>query len=208
MSTHVDRGVGMKGSIAFIAGPVLAAVAAPGAAVAGTRPYAPPQPSADLRMVYGSPELAADDSGVTWHWTLTNAGAAGAEAVVATHKVSPDQKIIGVSQPCANTGGDVVCRFGEIKPGERRSGWIRTSVAQPGARLHVNAQVTWHENVPARTQGPAIVEAGEPAGDPVEGAGDPVEGPVGGPAAVPSPRNVSWGVADTDVTTRMPDRSG
>lgn len=207
----------MKGSIAFIAGPVLAAVAAPGAAVAGTRPYAPPQPSADLRMVYGSPELAADDSGVTWHWTLTNAGAAGAETVVATHKVSPDQKIIGVSQPCANTGGDVVCRFGELRPGERRTGWIRTSVAQPGGRLHVNAQVTWHENVPARPQGPATVEAGDPAVIPVGGTvggtvggpvGRPMGRPVGGPTAAPPPQNASWGVADTDVTTRMPDRSG
>ena len=190
-------GWGMKGNIAFIAGPVLAAVAAPGVAVAGTRADAPPRPTADLRMVYGSPELAADSSGVTWHWTLTNAGAAGAETVVATHKVSADQKIIGVSQPCANTAGGVVCRFGEIKPGERRTGWIRTAVPRPSDRLRVNAQVTWHENVPARPQSPAVVDAGIP-----------VAGAVGGPAMGPPPRNESWGVADTDVTARMPGRSG
>lgn len=192
----------MKGSIAFVAGPVLAAVAAPGAAVAGTRAYVPPRPSAaDLRMVYGSPELAADNGGVTWHWTLTNAGTAGAEAVVATHQVSADQKIVGVSQPCANTGGDVVCRFGEIKPGERRTGWIRTAVARPGGRLHVNAQVIWHENVRARPEDPGVVDAGNPAGS-LAGS------PAGGSTEGPPPRDESWGVADTGVTTGMPGRSG
>jgi hypothetical protein len=156
-------GLGMKGSIALIAVPVLAA---PAVAATGATAYASPPPSADLRMVYGSPEIAADNAGITWRWTLTNAGVAGAQTVVATHLVSADQRIAGVSQPCANTGGDVVCRFDEIKPGERRTGWIRTSVARPGGTLRVNARVTWHENpAPPRPGGPSVVDAGKPAGN-------------------------------------------
>lgn len=180
----------MKGSIALAAVPVLAALAAP--AGGGTAYAEEPAPSADLRMVYGNPEIATDSSGVTWRWTLTNTGAASAQAVVATHKISADQKVFGVSQPCAGAGGDIVCRFPELRPGERRVGWIRTSVARPGGTLHVNAQVTWHE-IPGGLAPPVV---------------DP-----GIPGAFPQgPRTESWGVADADANwvprADMPGRSG
>jgi hypothetical protein len=173
-------GLDMKGSIALVAVPVLTSVAVTPAYAAG------PPPSADLRMVYENPEIAKDNSGVTWHWVLTNAGTAGAETVVATHKVSADQKVVGVSQPCAGTGNDVVCRFGSIKPGERQTGWIKTAVAQAGGMLRVNAQVTWREN-------PSILP----------GIGDPSTVDAGNPSGMES-----WGVADTDASTEMPDQRG
>lgn len=143
---------------------------APAAQAAG-----PPPPAADLRMVYGHPEIAKDDSGVTWHWVLTNGGAGGAETVVATHRVSDGQQVVGISQPCAGQGNDVVCRFDAIKPGEKRTGWIRTKIAQPGASLRVNAEVTWHEGR-------------QPAPGPVVDAGA-------------APGWASWGLSTTDAVT-------
>ncbi|GLY86380.1 hypothetical protein [Actinoallomurus iriomotensis] len=157
----------MRGHIALVAIPALAAT--------GIVPpaYAAPSPAADLRMEYGHPQIATDNSGVTWHWVLTNKGTAGAETVVATHQVSADQKIVGVSQPCAaGQAGDIVCRFDSIKPGESRSGWIRTTVAAAGGTLRVNAQVTWHQT-PGILPGigaPSPVDAGVAApGGPMTG---------------------------------------
>ena len=148
-------GLDMRGSIALLAFPVLAV--APSAHADG------PPPAADLRMVYERPEIAKDNSGVTWHWVLTNSGAAGAETVIATHRVSADQKIVGISQPCAGQGNDVVCQFGSIKPGEKHSGWIRTKVARPGGTLRVNAQVTWREsqNILPDIGDPSTVDASD-----------------------------------------------
>lgn len=171
-------GLDMKGSIALVAVPVLAVTSM---AVAPAYAAGPP-PSADLRMVYEHPEIAKDNSGVTWHWVLTNSGAAGAETVVATHRVSDDQKIVGVSQPCTGMGSNVVCQFGSIKPGEKRTGWIKTSVAKTGGMLRVNAQVTWREH-------PSILP----------GVGDPPTVVAGDPSGTES-----WGVFDTDATTKMP----
>jgi hypothetical protein len=134
----------MRSHIALLAVPALAAAGAVQAA--GTPAYAAPRPAADLRIEYGHPQIAGDDSGVTWHWVLTNKGVGGAETIVATHRVSAGQRVVGVSQPCtAGQAGDVVCRFDSIKPGESRSGWIKTAVAATGGTLRVNAQVTWRE---------------------------------------------------------------
>ena len=172
----------MRGSIALVAVPVLAvmSVAVPAAYAAGPPPsVAAPPPSADMRMSYENPLIAQDQSGVTWHWVLTNAGAAGADTVVATHRVSADQKIVGISQPCTGTGGDVVCRFDAIKPGEQRTGWIKTAVAKPGGMLRVNAQVTWRENpsiLPSLPDQPTM-DAGVPSG------------------------TESWGMSETDAAT-------
>lgn len=174
-------GLDMRVSIALVAVPVLA-VASP----AMPRSYAADgPPSADLRVVYENPEIAKDNSGVTWHWVLTNAGIAQAVTVVATHQVSPDQKIVGISAPCSGAGNAIVCRFDSIRPGERQTGWIKTAVARPGGMLRVNAQVTWHEN-------PNILP----------GIGD---APVMDAGARNTPE--SWGVSETDNTTRMPGRA-
>ena len=140
-------------------------------------------------MTYGQPEISRDGSGVTWHWVLTNTGAAGAETVVATHRVSADQKIVGISRACAAGSGDIVCRFGLIKPGERRAGWIRTSVVKAGGTLRVSARVTWRESPAARPGG------GDPA---ATGAGD-AAAPPGTP-----PVTGSWGVSGTDAATDVP----
>jgi hypothetical protein len=163
-------GLDMRGSIALLAFPVLA-VAPPAHAADG------PPPAADLRMVYEHPEIAKDNSGVTWHWVLTNSGAAGAQTVIATHRVSADQKIVGISQPCAGQGNDVVCQFGSIKPGGKQAGWIRTKVARPGGMLRVNAQVTWREsqNILPGIGDPSVVDATD-----------------------------SWGASGTDATTEIP----
>ena len=168
----------MKCSIALVAVPVLAVTSM---AVTPAFAAAPP-PSADLRIVYENPEIAKDNSGVTWHWVLTNSGATGAETVVATHRVSADQKIVGVSQPCAGMANDVVCRFGSIRPGERLTGWIKTAVAKAGGMLRVNAQVTWRED-------PSILP----------GIGDPPTMDAGAPSGTDS-----WGVYETDATTEIP----
>jgi hypothetical protein len=162
-------GLDMRGSIALLAFPVLAV--APSAHAAG------PPPSADLRMVYENPEIAKDNSGVTWHWVLTNGGVAGAQTVIATHQVSADQKIVGVSQPCAGRGNDVVCRFDSLKPGERQAGWIKTKVARAGGMLRVNAQVTWRENqsILPDLGDPSTVDASE-----------------------------AWGASGTDAMTEIP----
>jgi hypothetical protein len=165
-------GLDMRGSIALLAFPVLA-VAPPAHAADG------PPPAADLRMVYEHPEIAKDNSGVTWHWVLTNSGAAGAQTVIATHRVSADQKIVGISQPCAGQGNDVVCQFGSIKPGEKHAGWIKTKVARPGGMLRVNAQVTWREN-------------------------QSILPDIGDPSTVDA--SDGWGASGTDATTEMPGR--
>lgn len=176
-------GLDMRGSIALVAVPVLAVTSvAVSPAYAMSPSAADGPPSADLRMMYEHPEIAKDNSGVTWHWVLTNSGAAGAVTVVATHRVSDDQKIVQFSQPCTGTGADVVCRFGSIKPGERRTGWIKTSVAKTGGMLRVNAQVTWRES-------PSILP----------GIGDPPTMAAGTPSGTES-----RGVSDTDATTEMP----
>jgi Domain of unknown function DUF11 len=168
--------------IALVGVPALAVTS-----VAVTPAYAAsPPPSADLRMTYGNPQIAQDNSGVTWHWVLTNNGAADADGVVATHRVSADQKIVGISQPCTGAANDVVCRFGAIKPGERQSGWIKTAVAKPGGTLRVNAQVTWRENpsvLPNLPDQPTL-DAGAPSG------------------------KESWGVSRTDAATDLPGRPG
>jgi hypothetical protein len=168
----------MRGSIALVAVPVLAvtSVAVPPSYAAG------PPPSADMRMTYENPQIAKDDSGVTWHWVLTNGGATEAEMVVATHRVSADQKIVGISQPCTGAGADVVCRFGAIKPGERRTGWIKTAVSRPAGMLRVNAQVSWREH-PSILPGPPdqpTLDAGAPSG------------------------TESWGMSETDAATELP----
>lgn len=100
---------------------------------------------ADLRLVYQSPQLATDGTGVTWHWTLSNAGTVGADAVIATQRVSAGQRIVAVSAPCTNRPGEVECRLGSLRPGERRTGWIRTAVPPAGGTLRVDGRVTWHE---------------------------------------------------------------
>jgi hypothetical protein len=157
----------MRGGIALLGLPVLGLT--PAAQAAG------PPPSADLRMVYEHPEITKDNSGVTWHWALTNGGAGGAETVVATHRVSDGQQVVGISQPCAGQGNDVVCRFDAIKPGEKRTGWIRTKIAKPDASLRVNAEVTWREGQQA-PPGP-VVDAGA------------------------APGWTSWGLSTTDAST-------
>lgn len=135
----VDRGLPMRRVIALLALTC---------AVPAVRPaHAADEPAADLRLEYARPEVAGDGSGVTWHWTMTNAGTAGAETVVATHRVSAGQQVVGVSPPCAAVAADVVCRFDAIRPGEKRLGWIRTAVRAKGGTLRVNAQVIWRERV-------------------------------------------------------------
>jgi hypothetical protein len=173
-------GLDMKGNIALLAVSVLTVTWA--VLPAGTPAHAAdPPPTADLRMVYEHPEVAKDNSGVTWHWVLTNHGAAGAETVVATHRVSAGQKVVGVSQPCAGQGNDVLCRFDSLKPGEKRTGWIKTAVAPAGGMLRVNAQVTWREgqSVLPGISDPSTVDAG-----------------LWG--------THSWGASGTDVATEMP----
>jgi len=169
-------GLDMRGSIALLAFPVLAVT--PPVSAAGP----PPAPAADLRMIYEHPRIAKDNAGVTWHWVLTNHGAARARTVVATHQVSPGQQVVGISQPCAGQGNDVVCRFDALKPGEKRLGWIKTKVAKADETLRVNSQVTWREN--------QNILPGVGAPSPVDAAA-----PVGAD---------SWGVADTGVATEMP----
>jgi hypothetical protein len=130
-------GLDMRRGIALLAVPVLTG-AAP-AARAADRP-----PAADLRMAYDQPELAADGAGITWHWTMTNAGTVPAETVIATHRVSAGQQVVQVSAPCTAHAVDVVCQFDTMRPGEKRLGWIRT-MAGTGGELRVHAQVTWRE---------------------------------------------------------------
>jgi hypothetical protein len=102
-------------------------------------------PVADLRLVYQNPELSVDGTGVTWHWTLSNNGAAGADMVVAIQRVSGGQRIVAVSAPCTERPAEVECRFGSIKPGEQRTGWIRTAAPRDGGTLRVDGRVTWQE---------------------------------------------------------------
>jgi hypothetical protein len=151
-------GLDMRGSIALVAFPVLAVT--PAASAAG------PSPAADLQMVYEHPEIAKDNSGVTWHWVLTNHGAKGAQTVVATHRVSAGQQIVGISAPCAGQGNDVVCRFDAIDPGEKRAGWITTKLGKAAGMLRVNAQVTWREaqSVSPGPGTPSTVDAAVPPG--------------------------------------------
>jgi hypothetical protein len=170
----------MRGNIALLAVPVLAITWA--VLPAGTPAQAAdPPPMADLRMVYEHPEVATDKSGVTWHWVLTNNGSVGAETVVATHRVSAGQKVLGVSQPCAGQGDDVVCRYGSLKPGEKRTGWIKTAAPAAGGMLRVNAQVTWRETQSI-----------------LPGSGDPSTVDAG------SWETRSWGASGTDAATEMP----
>ena len=170
-------GLDMRGSIALLAFPVLAVT--PAASAAG------PSPAADLRMIYEHPEIAKDNSGVTWHWVLTNHGAGGAQTVVATHRVSTGQQVIGISQPCAGQGNDVVCRFDAINPGEKQAGWIKTKLGKVDGMLRVNAQVTWREaqSILPGLGDPSTVDAAAPSG------------------------TESWGFTDTGAATEMP-RSG
>jgi hypothetical protein len=152
----------MKDSFALIAVPVLVATTllVPAA-------HAADAPTADLELVYEQPEITTDNSGATWHWTLSNQGPGGAETVIATHKVSAGQTVVGVSKPCTDKGSEVVCRYDSIPPGEKRVGWIKTSVAAGTVALRVNAQVTWREKqlMPPSTD----ATAGAPGG-PGEGA--------------------------------------
>lgn len=170
-------GLDMRGSIALLAFPALAVT--PAASAAG------PSPAADLRMIYEHPQIAKDNSGVTWHWVLTNHGAAGAKTVVATHRVSAGQQVVGISQPCAGQGNDVVCRFDAIKPGEKQAGWIQTKLGKVDGMLRVNAQVTWRED--------QSVLPGIDAPGPVDAAA--AAGPSG---------TESWGSTDTGAATEMP----
>ncbi|MDN3357475.1 hypothetical protein [Actinomadura sp. DC4] len=134
----------MRGSIAQLAIPVLAIapalLAVTPAAHADARP-----PAADLRMVYENPQITKDNSSITWHWMLTNRGAAGAETVIATHRVSAGQQVAGASRPCTAEGSNVVCRYDTIKPGETRLGWIKTKLGPVSGTMRVSAQVSWHE---------------------------------------------------------------
>lgn len=185
----------MKGRIAPVCVPAAAVGTAVGAIVgavvggmvSGTPPAnaaTEPSPAADLRVVYENPEIAKDNSGVTWHWVLTNRGTAGAETIVATHHVSAGQRVVGASAPCAGNGSDVVvCRFASIRPGERRDGWIKTAVTPTSDTLRVNAQVTWREK-------PSVLPE----------LGDPVE-------AADTSGTDSRGVSDTDVATGMPGQT-
>jgi hypothetical protein len=155
-------GLDMRGDIAFLA------VAAAGAVLSGGPAYADPAPRADVQLVYGHPEVTGDSTGITWRWELGNKGTAAADAVVATHRVSAGQQLVGVSPPCvAGPAGDVVCRFASLRPGEKRSGWIKTGVTRWNGTLRINAQLTWREPpsvASALDAGPAGVPS--PAGAP------------------------------------------
>jgi hypothetical protein len=135
----------MRRSIALLA--ATAEIGLAGATLAVRPAHAADQPpGADVRLVYERPEIATNGSGVTWRWTLTNTGAGAAETVVATHRVSAGQQVVGVSPPCSTTAlTDVVCSYGAIKPGEKRLGWLRTTVRPGAGMFRVNAQVTWRE---------------------------------------------------------------
>jgi hypothetical protein len=164
----------MRGTVALLALPLLAGSSTPA--------YAdePTPPGAELRMVYEHPEIAADASGVTWHWVLTNRGVVGAEGIVATHHVSTDQKIIGISSPCTVQVNDVMCPYATILPGEKRTGWIKTKIATGGGMLRVNAQVTWRESrgILPDLGDPSVVNAGR--------------------------TSESWGESGTDATAEAP----
>jgi hypothetical protein len=162
-------GLDMRRGIALLAVPVLAG-AAP-AARAADRP-----PAADLRMAYDQPEIAGDGAGVTWHWTMTNAGSMQAETVIATHRVSAGQQVVQVSAPCTVHAADVVCQFDTMRPGEKRLGWIKTAVGT-GGDLRVHAQVSWRE-------APSILP----------GIGDTQDMGTGD----------SWGMADTEAAAESP----
>ncbi len=124
----------MRGTTTLLAFAALTATGAPA--------YAGEPPAADLRLDYGQPVVAAGNTGISWRWTLTNRGAAVANAVVVTHRVSPGQTIVAVSAPCTSEG-PVVCRFEAIKPGESHTGWITTSIPAGAKDLKVNARLTW-----------------------------------------------------------------
>ncbi len=114
-------------------------------AIGALTPCAYAAKTADLRLVYQSPQLATDGTGVTWQWTLSNTGTGGAGAVIATQRVSTGQQIVAVSTPCTDRPGEVECRLGSLRPGEHRTGWIRTTVPPAGGTLRVDGRVTWHE---------------------------------------------------------------
>lgn len=116
---------------------------------------------AGLRLTYDNPEVAADRSGVTWHWTLANDGTGAADTVVATHRLSAAQRVVAVSAPCAGEEAGVVCRFDALQPGQSIAGWIRTEVPTKSGDLRVDAQVTWKEKNPPPT--PPSIPQGPPA---------------------------------------------
>lgn len=141
----------MRGTLTLLAFTGLATTGpATGAPVAAS---ADETPAADVRLVYGHPVIAAGNSGITWHWTLTNNGPAVADTIVATHRVSAGQKVTAVSDPCTGEAADVVCRFAVLRPGERRTGWIKTSVPAGAKGLRVSAQMTWGEERARTTPG-------------------------------------------------------
>jgi hypothetical protein len=146
----------MRRLLALLVGwvPVAGALAAPPARADGTH-------TADLHLVYQSPQVAEDGTGVTWSWALSNDGGAAADSVVATQHVSPGQRIVAVSAPCTDRPGEVECRLGSLRPGEHRTGWIRTSVPAESRGLRVDGRVTWHET-PARDLPP--IDAGAAPG--------------------------------------------
>lgn len=162
----------MRGSIALLAFPLLA-VAPP--AHAGDR-----RPTADLRMTYENTEIARDNTSITWHWVLTNRGALGAEGVVATHRTSGGQRITAMSAPCAGEGGDAVCRFASVAPGQKLTGWIRTKITSTDQTLRLSGQLTWREIsvVPPRLRGPGHAGSTPRTGSRPPRATDPGRPPV------------------------------
>jgi hypothetical protein len=169
----------MRVVIALLASPALTAGAwiIP-AAHAGPAAHAADPPVAEVRLAYQHPEITEGGAGVTWHWMLSNNGSGGAATVVATQRVSAGQKVVAVSKPCTMRTSDVVCRFASIRPGEQRTGWIKTIAPAGGGTLRVNAQVTWMEGglkdlPPVDATGPSV-----PAGQPVSSGPAADSGPA------------------------------
>lgn len=126
-------------------GRLLAGIALPVlvAGVAATPAHA--ARTADVKLTYAPPEIADDDSGVTWNWTIANDGDSPAEEVVVSHRITPDQKILKVSDSCKVKDVMIVCAYGTIKAGDKREGSVRTSEPTKVGSIRINGKVTWRE---------------------------------------------------------------
>ena len=161
----INSGKVLLSALGALGAPVF--LASPAAAQPAPKPAA-----ADVRFVYGPPQISTDGGHVTWRWTLTNNGPGAADNVVLVHTLTPPLKITKLADECKVTKGGVSCSYASIADGAKKVGALEAELTpEMSGTVEINGRVTWQ-------QGSAKPKNSYTETVPIESAQAPEAGPA------------------------------
>jgi hypothetical protein len=133
MPTHVALGAALLG--ASLLGPALPAHAGTARAAVDTR----------LALGYDPPQISADDSHLTWRFTVSNTGDAPADKVLLISRLTPPLPGVTASGECAVTSDEAItCDYGLLAAGGTRSGSVAADLPHGlSGDVYISGRVTW-----------------------------------------------------------------